>query len=417
MDIDASLEKTVNEEYKIWKKNAPFLYDLVVSQALDWPSLTCQWFPDCESPEGKDVTLQRLLLGTHTSGEEQNYLQIAQVQLPKPNLSHLKYDESSGEYGGYGAGSDTRFTILHKIPHDGEVNRARYMPQKVDLIATKTVSGNVYIFDRTRHPSQPTVDAVCKPDIVLTGNSAEGYGLAWNTNLEGHILSCGEDARICYWDVTGVQQDKHTLDPLMSFTGHSSVVNDVAWHGLHDRLFASVSDDHLLRIWDTRKNSTDISAYSVQAHNAEVNTVAFNPNHEYILVTGSTDKTIALWDLRNLTMKLHEFASHKDDVLQLAWSPHNETILASASADRRVHVWDLARIGDEQTAEDAEDGPPELLFIHGGHTDKVADLSWNLNEPWVLASVAEDNICQMWQMSSTIYSEPNDISSSELEDH
>jgi hypothetical protein len=42
------MEKTVNEEYKIWKKNAPFLYDLVVSQALDWPSLTCQWFPDIE---------------------------------------------------------------------------------------------------------------------------------------------------------------------------------------------------------------------------------------------------------------------------------------------------------------------------------------------------------------------------------
>ena len=29
-----------------------------------------------------------------------------------------------------------------------------------------------------------------------------------------------------------------------------------------------------------------------------------------------------------------------------------------------------SKIGEEQSPEDAEDGPPELLFIHGGHTAK-----------------------------------------------
>jgi hypothetical protein len=38
-------EKTINEEYKIWKKNAPFLYNLVITHALEWPSLTAQWLP------------------------------------------------------------------------------------------------------------------------------------------------------------------------------------------------------------------------------------------------------------------------------------------------------------------------------------------------------------------------------------
>lgn len=33
----------------------------------------------------------------------------------------------------------------------------------------------------------------------------------------------------------------------------------------------------------------------------------------------------------------------------------------------------------EQTADEAEDGPAELLFIHGGHTSKVNDISWNPN--------------------------------------
>lgn len=61
------------------------------------------------------------------------------------------------------------------------------------------------------------------------------------------------------------------------------------------------------------------------------------------------------------------------------------------------------RIGDEQTEEDAEDGPPELLFAHGGHTAKISEFSWHPSEPWVIASVAEDNILQVWKMAESIY--------------
>ena len=45
-DDDVIEEKVINEEYKTWKKNAPFLYDMILSTALDWPTLTVQWFPD-----------------------------------------------------------------------------------------------------------------------------------------------------------------------------------------------------------------------------------------------------------------------------------------------------------------------------------------------------------------------------------
>jgi hypothetical protein len=32
-----------SDEYRSWKKNTPFLYDLVLTHSLDWPSLTVQW--------------------------------------------------------------------------------------------------------------------------------------------------------------------------------------------------------------------------------------------------------------------------------------------------------------------------------------------------------------------------------------
>lgn len=102
--------------------------------------------------------------------------------------------------------------------------------------------------------------------------------------------------------------------------------------------------------------------------------------------------------MRNLKLKLHSFEHHTNDVLQIEWSPLNEAILASCSADRRINIWDLSRIGEEQSAEDAQDGPPELLFIHGGHTAKASDFSFNPNMEFMIASVAEDNILQCWQV-------------------
>lgn len=79
-------------------------------------------------------------------------------------------------------------------------------------------------------------------------------------------------------------------------------------------------------------------------------------------------------------------------------------------------LWDLARIGEQQSPQDAEDGPPELLFIHGGHTSKVSDLSWNPALPWTLASVAEDNILQVWTPAENIYNdEEEDLGQKQME--
>jgi hypothetical protein len=36
-------DRVIAEEYKVWKKNTPFLYDCVITHALDWPSLTVDW--------------------------------------------------------------------------------------------------------------------------------------------------------------------------------------------------------------------------------------------------------------------------------------------------------------------------------------------------------------------------------------
>ncbi|MBZ3888171.1 Histone-binding protein RBBP4 [Sciurus carolinensis] len=62
--FDATVEECViHEEDKTRKETFPFLYDLVMTHALEWPSLTAQWLPDITRPEGKDFSIHRLVRG------------------------------------------------------------------------------------------------------------------------------------------------------------------------------------------------------------------------------------------------------------------------------------------------------------------------------------------------------------------
>jgi len=113
---------------------------------------------------------------------------------------------------------------------------------------------------------------------------------------------------------------------------------------------------------------------------------------------------------------MHVLEGHNESVTSLAWHPFKDNILGSSSYDRRVMFWDLNKIGEEQSPEESEDGPPELLFIHGGHTNKISDFSWNMNDPWVVCSAAEDNLIQVWKPAIGILEEDDeDVPIDELE--
>ncbi|KAI9272948.1 WD40-repeat-containing domain protein [Phascolomyces articulosus] len=417
MEIEPQESDQINTEYKLWKKNTPFLYDLLMTHGLEWPSLTCQWFPDVERRPDQNYKTQRLLLGTHTNDEEPNYLQIASVQLPldQHKVDTRKYDDNTNEIGGYGGYNDANMRITQKIVHEGEINRARYQYENPNVIATKARTGSVFVFDRTMHESFPKENERCNPALRLQGHEREGYGLEWNPHntSSNHLLSSGFDNLICHWDIAAATKENRVLDPLRVYSGHSAGVEDVAWHSSHDAIFASASDDRHLMIWDTRNASAE-PIHDVWAHAAEVNCVSFCPSNEWILATGSSDKTAAIWDIRNLNAKIHTLEFHQEEVYHLSWSPHFETVLATASSDRRILIWDLSRIGDSHVP--TEDGPPELLFMHAGHTGGVSDLSWSPEEPWSLASVAEDNMVHVWQMASNIYEQDHDNSATAAED-
>lgn len=165
-------------------------------------------------------------------------------------------------------------------------------------------------------------------------------------------------------DLTTYTKGNKALKPARTYTHHSAIVNDVEYHPLHSSLIGSVSDDITLQILDIREPDTTRAAASTDGqHRDAINSVAFNPAAETVLATGSADKTIGLWDLRNLKSKLHALEFHTDSVTSVSWHPFEESVLASASYDRKIMFWDLSRAGEEQTPDDAQDGPPELYVV------------------------------------------------------
>lgn len=123
--------------------------------------------------------------------------------------------------------------ITIKIPHAGEINKARHMPSNDKIVATKPGgSGEVFVFDLSKFPSEPAPGAPCTPTLRLAGgHTKEGYGLSWNAINEGSVLSCSEDRTIALWNVAGpVKADiahgsTTTIDAAAVFTGRQGVQN------------------------------------------------------------------------------------------------------------------------------------------------------------------------------------------------
>ena len=65
----------------------------------------------------------------------------------KLKLSHAEIFQ--GEFGGFGSITG-KIDVEIRMNHDGEVNRARYMPQNPVLIGTKSPNAEVFIYDYTK---------------------------------------------------------------------------------------------------------------------------------------------------------------------------------------------------------------------------------------------------------------------------
>lgn len=77
--------------------------------------------------------------------------------------------------------SNGNVEIEKRILHEGEVIKTKYMPQDPNIIATKTSSGEVHLFNINLSYAEDKP----APELRLQGHMKKGLGLDWNENKKG----------------------------------------------------------------------------------------------------------------------------------------------------------------------------------------------------------------------------------------
>lgn len=379
-------EKIINEEFKIWKKTVPLLYDTIHSLALNYPLLSADFFPSYTISDNKNQLTAKLAVGTNTSGKDQDHVHIVDVTLPS-TLAPDFADFAIGENLPIPASaSENALKISRLWKHPGEVNRVRVSPDGTKLI-TFDNKGVIHLYEEQSES--------CKN---YSFHTAEGYCLEWVSDLQ--FLSGANDNQIGLWDLAT------TSGPTKKFTTHSAVINDVSYSRPSKVLFGSVSDDFTTQIHDLRapeeSPAIKISEKFIQ------NAIQFHPDIASLFSTAGKDNVVTLYDARNTREPLRKFFAHNDSVLGLKWGGSAEPdYLYSWGLDKRVLSWDLNQLGEEFVPPviDVTDSrrrlkytsDPCLHFIHGGHTRRINDLALHPTIPSLFASVGDDCLLQLYK--------------------
>lgn len=436
VEMDQSpINQQTQTNYRIWKKNTPFLYDYITTHSLLWPSLTVQFFPDLEKSlpkEGpvdpfqelkKDVgstnpkiendsTLQRILLGTFTLGQSVDSISILQLpyytNLNKGlTIDKLDYAHEKEEFE-LTKVAKKKINVLQKINHLGDVNKLRYMPQNPDMIASSNNLGDLVIYDRTKHASFKNSligedTDIDKPQLHLISvqnpSSADIFAIDWNKQKEGLIVSAHADGNINLFDIKSkfISKDILNINESEHFDNGNVGINDIEWTPNHDSIFSFVDDLGSIKIYDIRLPESQLVILQHKCSNIELNSISINPANSLCLATGDSNGIMNIWDIRmfgsgNASSIYSIENQHTDSLTQVKWHPKYHNVLASSSSDKLVKIFDVNKL-------EVEAG---LLFTHAGHMLGVNDFDWSLLDDWMVASVADDNSLHAWKPSNSI---------------
>lgn len=383
---DLDDEQMIVEEYKLWRKNCRYMYSFVSETALTWPSLSVQFVRgntfENKMKDTKFGVTRNLLLTTHSSGEDDDFLKIASLQLPKLLTENKEMSPEELE------SVNSRLKISKKFKQDVEINKVRVNPFDSSVFATLNAKGEVYVYELD---SKMNVSKETK----LLHHGMNGFGLAWNPNDKFQLVTGSEDQTVAVWDYSKSEK------PLHVFHDHADFVNDVRFAFKRKNVIGSIGEDGYFVLRDLDAGRTVLKERLLDGK-VSLNSFTFSPHSEHLVLFGGEDSNSYIYDLRNMARPLHVLVGHTKSITNVEWDPFHHNIVASSSTDRRVILWDLTKIGEEQLPEESEDGVPELVMMHGGHTGGVNDFTFNPEIEWCLASCSDDNIVHVWGVKPSL---------------
>ena len=266
-----------------FKENAPHLYDMIIiDRSLESTSHTVQWLPmreECQ--EDSRFTTEYFLMGTHNEeegeGEEVSIkpdsVKICSVNIPKLNKG-VQFEKSEDDL----KKRMSKIKVHKSIQHPGDVSKARAMIGNPNIVASFTNEGDINLFDFIN----------LTQSVTLKGHSNYGFGLSWVPNLDGassnSLISGSIDSTIKLWDINKSPNKDGNIEDVTTLRNHSKDVNGIDILPTQPNIFASVSDDSTLALWDTRDLSSPTT--QIKASDDGLNAVTFSTLDDNVFLTG-----------------------------------------------------------------------------------------------------------------------------------
>ncbi|ESN93260.1 hypothetical protein HELRODRAFT_115778 [Helobdella robusta] len=171
---------------------------------------------------------------------------------------------------------------------------------------------------------------------ILRGHGADVRCIDWHPYM-GLLASGSRDAQqpVKLWD-------PRTGEALVTIHAHKHTVMDLKWNRNGNWLLTA-SRDHLLKLFDVRNMKEEVQLF--RGHKKEATTIAWHPIHESLFASGGSDGAILYW-LVDIDKEVGSIENaHETMVWSLDWHPLGH-ILASGSNDHTTKFWTRNRPGD-----------------------------------------------------------------------
>uniref|UniRef100_A0A6Q2ZDN6 pre-mRNA 3' end processing protein WDR33 n=1 Tax=Esox lucius TaxID=8010 RepID=A0A6Q2ZDN6_ESOLU len=210
--------------------------------------------------------------------------------------------------------------------HKEAIREASFSPTD-NKFATCSDDGTVRIWDFLR----------CHEERILRGHGADVKCVDWHPT-KGLVVSGSKDSQqpIKFWD-------PKTGQSLATLHAHKNTVMEVKWN-LNGNWLLTASRDHLCKLFDIRNLKEELHVF--RGHKKEATAVAWHPVHEGLFASGGSDGSLLFWNVGVEKEVGGMEMAHEGMIWSLAWHPLGH-ILCSGSNDHTSKFWTRNRPGDK----------------------------------------------------------------------
>lgn len=266
-------------------------------------------------------------------------------------------------------GPNTAFAEVRRYGWSDAVFDVTWSEEDHRILVCGTGDGKILLFNQQNTEG---------PVGVIDGHTAEVSSVEWSvTRTNQHVLSSAWDKDVKMWDPASSQC-------VGVFPDHTSpLVYSAVWSPHQPGVFASVSGDCTLRVWDA--GNPQPCTMVIPAHDSEVLSCDWNKYNQHMIVTGGVDRLVKSWDLRNPSHPVGVGGGHTQAVKRVKCCPHNGDIIASCSYDFSTRLW---------TTQGA------LLETIQHHTEFTMGIGFNLHCPGQMADCSWDGSLVIFEPAS-----------------